>query len=91
MNVITIKFSVEFYHSQFDSSGLAMLDGSVYAVGGWEGSFRLDSVERYDPDTNSWHMIAPMKMAVTSPAVVAHDGMLYVTGMDCHVVNYSTC
>lgn len=63
-----------------------MLDGSVFAVGGWEGSFRLDSVERYDPDTNSWHMIAPMKMAVTSPAVVAHDGMLYVTGMDCHML-----
>ena len=26
--------------------GLALLDGSVYAVGGWEGSHRLDSVER---------------------------------------------
>jgi hypothetical protein len=73
------------YGSWFGPSGLAMLDGSVYAVGGWEGSFRLDSVERYDPDTNSWHIIAPMKMAVTSPAVVAHDGMLYVTGMKCLV------
>jgi hypothetical protein len=31
-------------------------------------------------------MIAPMKIAVTSPAVVAHDGMLYVTGMDCNVL-----
>ncbi|CAG2055296.1 unnamed protein product, partial [Timema podura] len=60
--------------------GLAMLDGSVYAVGGWEGSYRLDCVERYDLDSNSWHFITPMKMAVTSPAVVAHDGMLYVTG-----------
>ena len=28
--------------------GLAMLDGCVYAVGGWEGTSRLDSVERYD-------------------------------------------
>ena len=27
--------------------GLALLDGSIYAVGGWEGSHRLDSVERY--------------------------------------------
>ncbi|XP_054287348.1 kelch-like protein 12 [Macrosteles quadrilineatus] len=60
--------------------GLAMLDGCVYAVGGWEGSFRLDSVERYDPSTNSWNLIEPMKMAVTSPAVIAHEGMLYVTG-----------
>jgi len=61
-------------------SGLAMLDGFVYAVGGWEGSSRLDSVERYNPSTNQWNFIPPMKMAVTSPTVVAHEGLLYVTG-----------
>ena len=57
-----------------------MLDGFIYAVGGWEGSSRLDSIERYNPSTNQWNMVAPMKMAVTSPAVVAHEGLLYVTG-----------
>jgi len=60
--------------------GLALLDGSIYAVGGWEGSHRLDSVERFNQSTNSWSMIAGLKMAVTSPAVVALDGLLYVTG-----------
>ncbi|XP_014243355.1 kelch-like protein 12 isoform X2 [Cimex lectularius] len=60
--------------------GLAMLDGFLYAVGGWEGANRLSSVERYDPSTNTWSLIAPMKMALTSAAVVAHDGLLYVTG-----------
>ncbi|XP_078467222.1 kelch-like protein 24 isoform X1 [Lampetra fluviatilis] len=60
--------------------GLAMLDGFVFAVGGWEGSSRLDSVEGYDPSTNCWQFVAPMRMAVTSPAVVALDGLLYVTG-----------
>ena len=72
--------------------GLAMLDGCVYAVGGWEGTSRLDSVERclllvshvtvcrYDPDTNTWSDVPSLKMAVTSPAVVACDGALYVTG-----------
>ncbi|KAI5704377.1 hypothetical protein M8J76_013621 [Diaphorina citri] len=60
--------------------GIAMLDGFVYAVGGWDGSCRLDSVERYDPTKNEWSYIEPMKLAVTSPAVVAHEGMLYVTG-----------
>ncbi|XP_063244711.1 uncharacterized protein LOC134545858 isoform X3 [Bacillus rossius redtenbacheri] len=63
--------------------GLALLDGNVYAVGGWEGSFRLDTVERYNPETNSWHFIPQMRIAVTSPAVVSHDGMLYVTGVLC--------
>ena len=58
-----------------------MLDGYIYAVGGWEGTGRLDSIERYDPQLNTWSCVAPMKMAVTSPAVVASDGHLYVTGM----------
>lgn len=60
--------------------GLVMLDGYVYAVGGWDGHSRLDSVERYDPSTNTWQEVPPLKMAVTSPAVVAHEGSLYVTG-----------
>ena len=61
-----------------------MLDGSIYAVGGWEGSARLDSVESYTPSSNSWRFVAPMKMAVTSPAVVANEGKLYVTGKYYH-------
>lgn len=65
------------------SSGLVMLDGFVYAVGGWEGRSRLDSVECYDPHTNSWQFTESFKMAVTSPAVVALDGLLYVTGKKC--------
>ncbi len=38
----------------FVFAGLAMLDGYVYAVGGWEGASRLDTVERYNPETNTW-------------------------------------
>lgn len=57
-----------------------MLDGFVYAVGGWEGRSRLDSVECYNPHTNAWQFTESVKMAVTSPAVVALDGLLYVTG-----------
>ena len=57
-----------------------MLDGSVYAVGGCECSARLDSVERYCQQSNTWAYIPPMKIAITSPAVVTHHGLLYVTG-----------
>jgi N-acetylneuraminic acid mutarotase len=57
-----------------------MVDGMVYAVGGWEGSQRLKTVEQYNPDTNTWKFVAPLKLAVTSPAVVAHGGTMYVTG-----------
>ena len=55
-------------------SGLALLDGYIYAIGGWEGSARLDTVERYEIESNSWSFVANMRMAVTSPAVVAHEG-----------------
>ncbi|GAB6025875.1 hypothetical protein CHUAL_014049 [Chamberlinius hualienensis] len=60
--------------------GLALLDGYIYAVGGWEGSYRIDSVERYDLKTNTWTFVSPMQLALTSPAVVANRGRLYVTG-----------
>ncbi|XP_078274655.1 kelch-like protein 24 isoform X2 [Rhinoraja longicauda] len=60
--------------------GLAMLDGLVFAVGGWEGSSRLASIECYNPSVNAWRFLASMKMAVTSPAVVAFGGLLYVAG-----------
>ena len=53
-----------------------MLDGYVYAIGGWEGSSRLDTVERYNPETNSWASVASLKIAVTSPAVAACHGIL---------------
>jgi hypothetical protein len=61
-----------------------MLDGYVFAVGGWEGRSRLDSVECYNPHTNTWQFMESVKMAVTSPAVVALDGLLYVTGRRDH-------
>ena len=74
--------------------GVAMLDGFVYAVGGQEYTSRLDSVEKYDPETNTWVSsiqlaiiffstdcdVPSLKMAVTSPAVVAYEDSLYVTG-----------
>ncbi|CAG0916317.1 unnamed protein product [Notodromas monacha] len=60
--------------------GLAMVDGQIYAVGGWEGCQRLKTVEQYNPASNTWKLVAPLKLAVTSPAVVAHAGHLYVTG-----------
>ena len=68
-------------------SGLAMLDGFVYAVGGWEGSSRLDSVERYDPESNVWNSVSNLKMAVTSPAVVAHEGSSIIIDLHFCCVN----
>ena len=58
-----------------------MLDGFLFAIGGWEGHWRLDSMECYNPQNNTWQVMESVKLAVTSPAVVALNGFLYVTGM----------
>lgn len=32
----------------------------LYAVGGFDGVRRLSSVERYDPETDTWSEVAPL-------------------------------
>ena len=61
-----------------------MLDGLLYAVGGWDGTRRLNSVECYDRKSNTWTNVACMAMAMTSPAVTAYNGRLYVCGGAIH-------
>lgn len=52
----------------------------VYAVGGYDGQSRLSSVECYDSFSNRWTEVAPMKEAVSSPAVASCAGKLFVIG-----------
>lgn len=42
--------------------GCAVLNDMVYAVGGSDGT-NLKTVERYDPDSNTWKMVASMSTA----------------------------
>ena len=37
-----------------------VLDGKLYAMGGYDGSSQLDTVERFDPTNNSWEAVASM-------------------------------
>lgn len=69
--------------------GVAMLDCYMYAVGGWDGSKRLDSIEQYSVTTNTWTFVSSMKIALTSPAVAAMEGCLYVTGRLSHHPDFS--
>jgi N-acetylneuraminic acid mutarotase len=54
----------------------------IYVVGGSTGcSTRTATMEAYDPDTNSWTMMAPMpggERSVMGAAVI--DGLMYVVG-----------
>ncbi|XP_036377721.1 kelch-like protein 24 [Megalops cyprinoides] len=59
---------------------MAVLLGKVYAVGGYDGQNRLSSVECYDSFSNRWTEVAPLKEAVSSPAVAGCVGKLFVIG-----------
>jgi hypothetical protein len=39
---------------------MAALDGYIYAIGGYDGTSRLSTVERYCPKTNRWTFVASL-------------------------------
>ena len=39
---------------------VAVLDGCIYAMGGFDGHVRQNTAERYTPSTNQWTLLAPM-------------------------------
>ena len=59
--------------------GVAVLDGKLYAVGGYDGG-DLSSVERYDPALDAWEAVAPMAPARSRLSVAVLDGKLYAVG-----------
>ena len=61
--------------------GVAVLDGKIYAVGGYNrDDGTLSSVERYDPETNAWEAVAPMATAREYHVMAVLDGKLYAVG-----------
>ena len=40
--------------------GVGVVDGLLYAVGGHDGPLVRNSVEVYNPETNSWSQLADM-------------------------------
>lgn len=39
---------------------VAVLDGCIYAMGGYDGHVRQNTAERYTPRSNQWSLITPM-------------------------------
>ena len=51
---------------------ISLPDG-VYAIGGYDGSNYLNTVERYDSDENKWVMCKPMKYPRCTLSAVSSD------------------
>lgn len=44
----------------FRQVGLAVVNGQLYAVGGFDGTAYLKTIEVYDPETNQWRLCGCM-------------------------------
>ena len=51
--------------------GITTFNNNLYAVGGDDGSNRLNTAERYDPDLDSWTPIASMGTARSNLGLTA--------------------
>ena len=65
------------------NTNTCVVDGKIYAIGGTSTeikSFRLDTVEVYDPTTDTWAKAKNMNHARAGAAVSVVDGKIYVMG-----------
>ena len=47
-------------HTKRLGVGVTVVNRLLYAIGGYDGTYRLASGECYHPENNAWSMIAPM-------------------------------
>ncbi|KAL3054463.1 kelch-like protein 18 [Trematomus bernacchii] len=60
--------------------GVAVVNGLLYAIGGYDGQSRLSTVEVYNPETDSWTRVSSMNSQRSAMGTVVVDGMIYVCG-----------
>jgi Kelch motif len=60
--------------------GIAVVDGIMYAVGGWGASGASTEVEAYDPATNAWTARASLPTPQPNAGTAAVGGLIYVAG-----------
>lgn len=71
-------------------TGVGVLDGILYAVGGHDGPLVRKSVEAFDPISRTWTTVSDMALCRRNAGVVAMNGLLYVVGGDDGCSNLSS-
>ena len=59
-----------------------VINGKIYVAGGEVGNVPFNTLEVYDPATDSWETKAPLPKACYRAAAGVIDGKLYVVGGD---------
>lgn len=54
----------------------------IYVAGGFDGSRRHTSMERYDPNIDQWSMLGDMQTAREGAGLVVASGLIYCLGME---------
>ncbi|XP_039270355.2 uncharacterized protein LOC120345045 [Styela clava] len=62
------------------AAGVTALNGKIYAMGGYNQSECLDSVECYDPNHNKWTMVARMQERRARFTAAVLNGQIYAVG-----------
>ena len=65
-----------------DHPGVVGVNGKIYVFGGSNALGALDSIEIYDPATDTWTFGQSMPGAKSAPSAVAVDGLIYVLAGD---------
>ena len=60
--------------------GVTVVRGRVYAVGGFNGSLRVRTVDMYDPTADTWTSIASMDARRSTLGVAVLGDMIYAVG-----------
>ncbi|BFZ03645.1 hypothetical protein BsWGS_06685 [Bradybaena similaris] len=60
--------------------GVAVLNGLVYAVGGFNGSLRVRSIDVYDPLKDTWNSCPSMEARRSTLGVAVLNGHIYAVG-----------
>ncbi|KAK6491055.1 kelch-like protein 18 isoform X1 [Huso huso] len=60
--------------------GVAVVNGLLYAIGGYDGQSRLSTVEVFNPETDIWTRVASMNSKRSAMGTVVVDGQIYVCG-----------
>lgn len=80
--------------SIFTGAGVAILDGQLYALGGYDGTQHLSTVECYSPCTDQWVSAADMRskrcyvgailLSERLYAIGGYDGMTLLDSIECY-------